>query len=135
MAMAIFKSGLPMIALMAVGVGYAISDGKALQGEAQAPALPPNSFRIVLQGSDTGCDVTLGGPAAQAKARLVFSNQCTDRLPSLAKAQFWRESSDGALAFVDDEGRVRMLFGVGDGVAYESFGAGAPLVSLVSLND
>lgn len=129
--MAIIKSTMAMGAVLAVGVAYAVSGGVPRQ-DAPAAATAANSFHILLEGSDTGCEVTMGETPAAAKARLVFGKSCASAIPQLADALFWSESDDGSIAFTRVDGKVAMLFSAGDGVAYEAFGAGAPLLSLVA---
>jgi hypothetical protein len=129
--MAFIKSGVAMTGLLAVGIGYAVSGAPRT-----APAGPDaaNSFHVLLEGADTGCEVTMGeGPAA--KARLVFGKRCAAAFPELAGALFWDARDDGSIAFTGASGEVAMLFSAGDGVDYEAFGAGTRLISLVSAGD
>lgn len=132
--MAFIKSGVTMTALLAAGVAYAVSGAPR-----QPPAAPAaaNSFHVLLEGADTGCEVTMGeSPAVAAtKARLVFGQRCAAALPELAGALFWNARDDGSIAFTDAGGKVAMLFSAGDGVAYEAFGTGTRLVSLISAGE
>lgn len=130
--MAIFKSGLAMVAVLATGVAYGVSRSGP-DGLAPETFKSENSYRVVLEGRDTGCDLTIGDGLSGDKAALAFGRQCADELPALAGARYWREGEDGDIALIGADGVVAMKFAAGDGIAYESFGAGAPLVSLVSL--
>lgn len=127
--MAFIKSGVAMTALLAAGVAYAVSGAPREAPAAQAEA---NSFHVLLEGADTGCEVTMGETPAAAKARLVFGRRCAAAVPELAGALFWSPRDDGSIAFTDAGGKVAMLFSAGDGVDYEAFGPGTRLVSLVS---
>lgn len=130
--MAFIKSGAAMTALLAAGIAYAVSGVPR-----EAPATPDtaNSFHILLEGADTGCEVTMGESPAAAKARLVFGQRCAAAVPELAGALFWSPRDDGSIAFTDAGGKVAMLFSAGDGVDYEAFGAGTRLISLVSAGE
>jgi len=129
--MAFIKSGAAMAALLAAGIGYAVSGAPR---EAPAPMPAADSFHVLLEGADTGCEVTMGGSPA-ARARLAFGQRCAAAVPELAGALFWNARDDGSIAFTDAGGKVAMLFSAGDGVDYESFGAGTRLVSLVSAGE
>src|SRR5690606_12779850 len=89
-------------------------------------------FRVVLSGTDTGCDVERGDDVSSQKARLIFGQGCSENLPDLEGARFWNENEDGTIAFTGEDGKVRIRFAAGDGLAYESYGAGAPLIALIS---
>lgn len=130
--MAFIKSGAAMTALLAAGIGYAVSGAPR-----EAPAVPAaaNSFRILLEGSETGCEVTMGQTPAAAKARLVFGQRCAASVPELSGALFWNARDDGSIAFTDAGGKIAMLFSAGDGLDYESFGSDARLVSLVATGE
>lgn len=130
--MAFIKSGVAMTALLAAGVAYAVSGAPREAPAAQAAA---NSFHVLLEGADTGCEVTMGETPAAAKARLVFGRRCAAAVPELAGALFWSPRDDGSIAFTDAGGKVAMLFSAGDGVDYEAFGPGTRLVSLVSAGE
>lgn len=133
--MAVIKSGLAMGAVFAAGLAYAVSQQPAQTETTAVAAFASDSYRVVVAGADTGCEVTLADSAAAVKARLVFGAHCAEEVPQLSRARFWNERSDGAIAFTEADGRLAMQFAAGDGIDYEAFGDGAPLVSLVSAGE
>jgi len=129
-AMAFMKSGVTLLAALAVGVAYAVSDDGSRQ--AAGPASAANSFHVLLEGAETGCEVTMDEAPEAVRLRLVLGQSCAEAVPALAGARFWSARADGSIAFTDGDGRIALLFSAGDGVDYEAFGPGIPLVSLVS---
>ena len=65
-------------------------------------------------------------------SQLSVGDDCPRLVPDLSDARRWRENADGTVTIVDDDGGALIEFAVADGLAYESFRAGAPLVSLVA---
>lgn len=135
------KAALSLAAVALAGVAYLGASEELADQRLAAPPIPDEQptaaqalaehFRVVLSGQDTSCHVTKGdGPAGQ-KARLIFAG-CTGELADLASASFWTDQADGSVAFTGQDGRIAIRFAAGDGHAFESYGAGAPLVSLVA---
>lgn len=134
------KAVLSPAAVALAGFAYlGASEDLADQRMAASPTTQPPAaaqalaehFRVVLSGEDTSCQVTKGDSLAGQKARLVFAG-CTGELADLANAHFWNDQEDGSVAFTGQDGRIAIRFAAGDGHAFESYGAGAPLVSLVA---
>lgn len=127
--MAFIRFGAAIAAALAASIAYATSGGVS-------PAAPEHadvatSYHVLLEGAETGCEVALDA-APSAAVGLVLEASCRAALPEFAGARFWSQRADGSVAFTDGDGRIAMLFSSGDGVDYESFGPGMPLVSLVS---
>lgn len=136
--MGIFKAVAGLGAVAFAGVAYTMTNG------GKPPDPPPaitvdlpasqiaERFRLVLYGADTGCEVVKGETVSARKARLIFGADCAAELPDLAAAQFWSEQEDGSVAFMGEDGKVAIRFAAGDGHAFESYGTGAPLISLIT---
>lgn len=139
--MGIFKAVAGLGAVAFAGVAYTMTNGGIPPGA--SPSVEPEltasevaeRFRLVLHGADTGCEVVKGDAVSAHKAHLIFGANCAEELPDLAAAQFWSEQEDGSVAFTGEDGRVAIRFSAGDGHAFESYGAGAPLVSLIVQED
>jgi ferric-dicitrate binding protein FerR (iron transport regulator) len=135
------KAGLGLGGVAAAGVAFMLSDGSAsLQHSSAATENRPavrlaERFRLVLYGADTGCEVVKGDSISVRKARLMFGADCADELPNVANARFWSEQEDGSVAFIMEDGRVAIRFAAGDGHAFETYEAGAPLISLIAKVD
>jgi hypothetical protein len=139
--MGIIKAVAGLGAVAFAGVAYTMTNGVI---SPDAPAhltaeLPASRvaerFRLVLYGADTGCDVVKGDAVSARKAQLTFAADCAAELPDLAVARFWSEQEDGSVAFMGEDGKVTARFAAGDGHAFESYGAGAPLISLIAQDD
>lgn len=134
--MGIIKAAIGVGALAFVGATIASSpDGALPPAEAARTGSASEiaeRFRLVIHGADTGCDVVKGGSVSAHKAQLLFGLGCAGELAEIADARFWTERDDGSVAFTAEDGRIAIRFAAGDGHAFESFGEGAPLVSLVA---
>ncbi len=139
--MGIIKAVAGLGAVAFAGVAYTVTNGGTPPGA--SPSHTPDlqasriaeRFRLVLYGADTGCDVVKGDAVSAHKARLIFGADCATELPDLAAARFWSEQEDGSVAFMGEDGKVTARFAAGDGHAFESYGAGAPLISLIAQDD
>jgi hypothetical protein len=74
-------------------------------------------------------------PAARWSRATASRADCADELPNVANARFWSEQEDGSVAFIMEDGRVALRFAAGDGHAFETYEAGAPLISLIAKVD
>lgn len=89
-------------------------------------------FRLHLAGVEKSCLIDKGLELADGVSQLSVGDDCPRLVPELSDARRWRENADGTVTIVDDDGGALIEFAVADGLAYESFRAGAPLVSLVA---
>jgi hypothetical protein len=133
------KAGFWLVAAAAAGVAYAASgetpssDEAMLAGLTETPGeVIAEQFRVVLSGRQTNCQIHKGDSLSVRKARLVFGAGCVAELPDLARVRYWSEETDGSVAFTAEDGKVAIRFAAGDGAAFESYGAGAPLISLIA---
>lgn len=139
--MGFFKAGLGAGAIVFAGAAFMLTgQGAPPDPEPSVAAPQPNGqavlrFRLLKSGAYAGCDVAGGERVSAQKMLLKVGPGCADEVPELADARFWIEREDGSVAFVAEDGRVAIRFAAGDGFAYEAFGAGAPLVSLVAEGD
>jgi hypothetical protein len=138
--MSLFKAGFGISAIAAAGIAFMFSDGETLPRHEGLPAaedrIPAKQaaerFRLVLSGMDTGCEVVKEDSLPAQNARVIFGPGCANEVPDLVDVRFWSEHDDGSIAFVQENGHVAVRFAAGDGHALESFGAGAPLISLIA---
>lgn len=139
--MGFFKAGLGAGAIVFAGAAFMLT-GQGAPPDPEPSVAAPHAdgqtaprFRLLKSGAYAGCDVAGGERVSARKVLLKLAPGCVDELPELADARFWMEREDGSVAFVAEDGRVAIRFAAGDGFAYEAFGAGAPLVSLVAEGD
>ncbi|MDP3896574.1 MAG: hypothetical protein Q8Q62_07850 [Mesorhizobium sp.] len=100
-----------------------------------APADSGRSYRLTSTGSDASCIVVKGAQLKDGVSEVAVDVRCSEFLPELSSVRYWRDNSDGSVAFAG-LGRAAILeFALSDGFDYESFRPGAPLVSLVAAGD
>jgi hypothetical protein len=59
---------------------------------------------------------------------------CDRVLPGLSSVQYWQEGADGTVTWSADGTTASVVFGVGDGVAYESVEPRIPVLALIASN-
>ena len=89
-------------------------------------------FMLHLAGVEKSCLIDKGVELVDGISQLSVGEDCPRLVPELTDARRWRENADGTVTIVDDDGGALIEFALADGLAYESFRAGAPLVSLVA---
>jgi hypothetical protein len=98
--------------------------------DAVATASPAgDTYLLQFAGLDASCTVSRAAAPESGDARLVIGNGCSE---TLARASLWRDNADGSVSFLSPNGRTVLEFAQGDGLAYETFRAGAPLATLIS---
>lgn len=116
-----------------LATAWGLSGEAALEDEpfAAADAAGRMQFSLQLAGVDRGCSLSKGVELANGVSQLSVGPLCDKLVPELAQARTWRENADGTVTIADADGGALLEFAVADGLAYESFRAGAPLVSLM----
>ena len=99
---------------------------------AAAETVGKMQFMLHLAGVERSCLIDKGVELVDGISQLSVGEDCPRLVPELTDARRWRENADGTVTIVDDDGGALIEFAVADGLAYESFRAGAPLVSLVA---
>lgn len=92
-------------------------------------AVAGETYLLHFAGVDTSCTIRRAPGFNTGDARLVIGNGCSD---ALGGASLWRDNADGSVSFLSPNGRTVLEFAQGDGAAYETFRAGAPLATLVA---
>jgi hypothetical protein len=88
-------------------------------------------YRLVADGGHATCMVARGARLSGGLSELIVDAECSDVLPGIERARFWREREDGTVGFSDGRTPVAS-FELGDGVAYESYAPVRPLLTLVA---
>ena len=99
---------------------------------AAAETVGKMQFMLHLAGVERSCLIDKGVELVDGISQLSVGEDCPRLVPELTDARRWRENADGTVTIVDDDGGALIEFALADGLAYESFRAGAPLVSLVA---
>ena len=99
---------------------------------AAAETVGKMQFMLPLAGIERSCLIDKGVELVDGISQLSVGEDCPRLVPELSDARRWRENADGTVTIVDDDGGALIEFALADGLAYESFRAGAPLVSLVA---
>ena len=99
---------------------------------AAAETVGKMQFMLHLAGIERSCLIDKGVELVDGISQLSVGEDCPRLVPELTDARRWRENADGTVTIVDDDGGALIEFALADGLAYESFRAGAPLVSLVA---
>ena len=128
------KSLLSAIAAAAIlATAWSLSDEAALE---QSPAVSESARRMLftlhLAGVEKGCALNKGVERSGGVSEVSVGPKCSGLVPELAEARFWRENADGTVTIADKDGGALIEFAIADGLAYESFRPGAPMVSLVA---
>lgn len=87
-------------------------------------------FRVLSSGRDTGCELGVPEPAEAGRLPLDLGGGCAAE-EMLSGLRYWSDKPDGTIELTDEQGFVAMRLAAGDGAAFEAFGAGAPLITLV----
>jgi hypothetical protein len=101
----------------------------AFAPDAVPEALADETYLLQLAGVDASCTIRRAAGSETGDAKLVVGDGCSD---TLAGASLWRDNADGSVSFLSPSGRAVLEFAQGDGAAYETFRAGAPLATLVA---
>ena len=99
---------------------------------AAAETVGKMQFMLHLAGVEKSCLIDKGVELVDGISQLSVGEDCPRLVPELTDARRWRENADGTVTIVDDDGGALIEFALADGLADESFRAGAPLVSLVA---
>ena len=112
---------------------WTLGGDMALQpSPAAAETVGKMQFMLHLAGVERSCLIDKGVELVDGISQLSVGEDCPRLVPELSDARRWRENADGTVTIVDDDGGALIEFALADGLAYESFRAGAPLVSLVA---
>ena len=96
-----------------------------------APAV--EAFQLQANGEAVGCTVEKTAGAGPL-SRVTVAQACDEVLPGLSRVQYWQEAADGTVTWSADGKTAAVVFGLGDGVAYESVEPRMPLMALIASN-
>lgn len=131
--MGFVKPGAGLAIIVAAGALALSPDSPLREPEAEQGA-PSISYRVLDTGRETGCEMTLAGPAAGDRLPLLFTDACAAE-GALADIRYWTDLADGTVELTDATGAVSMRLAESDGAAFEAFGGGIPLITLVDARD
>lgn len=123
-------------ALGLVGSIYLASADLKMPSEAAATAGKVfNRYRLISPDHDASCVVAKGPEIESGLSEIAISGDCGTFGGDMSAAKYWRENKDGSIVFMGVDQPVILEFALSDGMAYESFRPGSPLVSLVVEED
>jgi hypothetical protein len=116
----------------------AIVTGLKLHTQADAAPKAPTAaaveaFQLQASGEEASCAIEKVAGAGPL-LRVIVAHDCDGLLPGLSKMQYWREDADGTVTLSADGQTASVVFGLADGVAYESLEPRTPLMSLIASN-
>jgi hypothetical protein len=113
----------------------AIVTGLKLHTQADAAPKAPavEAFQLQASGEEANCAVEKVAGAGPL-LRVIVAPDCDGLMPGLSKMQYWREDADGTVTLSADGKTASVVFGLADGVAYESLEPRTPLMSLIASN-
>jgi hypothetical protein len=135
--MGLAKMGLSFAVLAVAGVAYmaperTIGVSRSAAPEAGETATASATYQVLRAGHETGCFVSKGRQLSNDKAELEFGRDCADSVGGFAEARYWTDEPDGSVAFMDADGSIALRLAASDGLAFEAYGAGAPLIALAA---
>jgi hypothetical protein len=102
-----------------------------------APEVVPGpaveAFQLQANGEAAGCTVEKTAGAGPL-SRVTVAQACDNVLPGLSSMRYWQEAADGTVTWSADGKTASVVFGLGDGVAYESVEPRMPLLALIASN-
>ena len=131
-----------LLAVLAVGLlagaGLVGESSDASQPLAEANATPGDTrewgYHLRRGGGSVSCMVERGAGLSDDLWELRVEPACEEVMPGLAAVRYWRKTDDQTVVFSRDGDDALVTFAPADGVAYESFAPGAPLLSLAVTN-
>lgn len=78
----------------------------------------------------TTCSVVKGATASNGLAPVVVHGGCEEAVPAVSRIRYWRDRNDGSVELVGEGREAVIVFGVGDGVEFESYRPVSPMLSL-----
>ncbi|TPI42456.1 hypothetical protein FJW07_00475 [Mesorhizobium sp. B3-1-9] len=89
-----------------------------------------NTYRLTANGDEAACAIHRGAEVSDGLSLLSVAPNCRKLMPGIEHAKFWREQTDGSVAFSENGIDPIVAFGVADGDGYESYAPAAPLLAL-----
>src|SRR5688500_7373459 len=128
-----------LLAVLAVGLlagaGLVGESSDASQSLAVVSGDTPEwGYHLRRGGGSVSCMVERGAGLADGFWELRVEPSCEEVMPGLAAVRYWRKTDDQTVVFSRDGDDALVTFAPADGVAYESFAPGAPLLSLAVTN-
>jgi hypothetical protein len=91
---------------------------------------PEWGYHLRRGGGSVSCMVARGAGLSEDLWELRVEPACEAVMPGLAQVRYWRKTDDQTVVFSRDGDDTLVTFAPADGVAYETFAQGAPLLSL-----
>lgn len=119
-----------MVLAMVAVAGFRLQSRPAAEA---APDPAVEMFQLQASGDAATCLVEKA-VGAGALSHVIVAPDCEAVMPGLSKIRYWREQADGTVALSPDGRTPTVVFGLADGVAYESVAPRAPLMALIASN-
>ena len=78
-------------------------------------AAPPSTYLLTANGDEAACAIHRGAAVSDGLSRLSVAPNCRKLMPGIERAKFWREGSDGTVAFSENGIDPIVTFSVADG--------------------
>ena len=128
--MGLFKYVLGVGAIAAAAVAFAgAPSGSTPEASSKLERL--DHFMVLDAGQPTGCEMTRKATGDGNGIPLVLGLACGAN-EAVGRVRYWRDRPDGTVELTDEAGSVALQLMAGDGADFESYGSGAPLVTLVA---
>lgn len=97
-------------------------------------AIGPMGEAYVMRAEATSatCQVVKGATAANGLAPVFIQRGCEEAVPAVSRIRYWRDRGDGSVELVGEGREAVIVFGIGDGIEFESYRPISPLLSLSS---
>jgi len=123
------KSVLMLGAAIAVAAAMASTGRLAGDSVDATQKATDEAYLLHFAGLEASCTIRRLPTLDGGDARLMIGEGCSE---AIGEAALWHDNGDGSVSFVSASGQAVLDFAQGDGAAYETFRAGAPLASLIA---
>ncbi len=119
-------------AALAAAAAAAFAAGPSSQSRSPEPKQPRfERFLVLDAGTPTGCEIKRAESGGDRKP-VVLGLACNADA-AISAVRYWIDLPDGTVELSDETGDAALRLSEGDGAAFEAFGAGERLVTLVSV--
>lgn len=97
-------------------------------------ATGPASEVYVMRAAESAsaCNLVKGPTAAGGVAPVFIQRGCEEAVPAVSRIRYWRDRDDGSVELIGEGREAVIVFGIGDGVEFESYRPVSPMLSLSS---
>lgn len=95
-------------------------------------AIPGQTYVMRSAETATACQVEKGPASGNGMSTVTLHSGCEAVLPSAERIRYWRDRDDGSVELIGEGTETVVVFGIGDGVDFESYRPVSPVLSLSS---